>query len=201
MSKLFLANTMANWQLNVTSFSSPIFGQISTAQTKTMVHHFPIRCNQPQIEFSVQFVSEVEYENFQRFVRQHQQDTIKTTRLVWLNWAERNIDNWTGVIGSFRAGGMRRNFAPRATFVVDLVDSMVSHRTELSAIPATLWQTIYGAGMGPDAVLKPPTAAENALALSLTGEDLNGNVQAPGTSSPLPNPSQPGFNTGITAGS
>lgn len=201
MSKLFLANTKANWRLNVVSFSSPVFGEISTAQTKTMAHYFPVRCNQPQIQFSVQFVSEVEYETFQRFVRDHQLDTIKTTRLVWLNWAERNIDNWTGVIRSFRAGGMRRNFAPRASFVVDLVDSMVSNRTSISAIPPTLWQTIYGSGMGPDAVLSPPTAFENSLSLQQTGEDLNGNVN-PGFGSSMPNPAQPGFGpSGITAGS
>lgn len=202
MSKLFLANQQANWQLNVTAFSSPIFGEISAAQTKTMAHYFPIRCNQPQVQFSVQFTSEVEYENFQRFVRAHQLDAIKTTRLIWLNWPERNIDNWTGVIRTFRAGGRRYNFAPMASFVVDLVDSMVSHRTSLAAIPATLWQTIYGSGMGPDAVLQPPSARENALTQLQFGEDYYGNVGNYGTSTGLPNPAQPGLGpVGITAGS
>lgn len=198
MSKLFLANSRTNWQLNVTQFSSPIFGEISSAQTKSMAHHYPVRSNQPEVQFSVQFTSEVEFENFQRFVRSHQQETLANATLLWLNWPERNIDNWTGVIRSFRAGGMRRNYAPQASFVVDLVDSMVSRRTMFASPAQLLWRTIYGAGMGPDAVLGLPTDAENSLAQSLTGQDLYGNVvpQAPGA-----NAAQPGFGpTGSLSG-
>lgn len=201
MSKLFLScsSPVANWQLNVVSFSSPVYGEISTAQTKKMAHYYPIKVNQPQIEFSVQFTSEKEYENFQRFVRQHQQNTLTTTKLVWLNWPQRNIDNWTGVIRMFKAGGMRFNFAPKATFVVDLVDSMVSHRTDLASLGDVSWKNIFGAGMGPDAVLGPPTAAMQQFVIQRTGEDLNGHVISQGP--PIVNPSQPGFGpTGITTG-
>lgn len=190
MSKLFLANNQQNWQLNVTSFSSPLYGQLTSVQTKKMAHHYPIKCAQPEIKFSVQFSSETDYENFQKFVRAHQQGVLASTNLVWLNWPERNIDNWTGVIRQFKAGGMRRNFAPQASFTVDLVDSMLSHRTNLASLPQLLWQTIYGAGMGPGAVLAPPTAAE-----------LSQFFNNPFFSGGSINPSQPGLGLGgITAG-
>jgi hypothetical protein len=208
MSQLLLANNAANWKLNVTQFNSPIYNEVSTSQTKLMAMHFPIRCNQPEIQFNVQFRSENEYENFQRFVRAHQQDALQHANLVSLSWPERNINNWTGVIKKFRAGGMRFNFAPTATFTVDLVDSMVSSRMELVS-EGLLWQTIYGAGMGPDAVLSAPTAFENNLLMQMFGQDLNGNV-APQTGgiggglNPTPgvNPAQPGVGpAGIGAGS
>lgn len=168
MSKLFLANNMANWQLNVVSFSSPLFGMLTSVQTKKMAHHYPIKCSQPEIQFTVQFSNEKDFEDFQRFVRAHQQNvmTVRRPPMIWLNWPERDINNWTGVIRSVRAGGMRANFAPRMQFVVDLVDSMLSHRTELASI-GTPWQAIYGEGMGADSVLGLPSAAEEALAQSL----------------------------------
>ena len=50
-------------------------------------------------------------------------------------------------------------FAPRASFVVELIDSMVSSRTDIASM-ATGWRTIFGEGMGPGAVLAPPTQAE-----------------------------------------
>lgn len=207
MSRLRLATTQGKWELNVLTFSSPIHGTISTAQTKMMAHHYPIKCTQPEIQFSVVFPNEQTYESFQRFVRAHQQDALKTTRLVWLDWPERNINNWTGVIRQFKAGGMRFNPAPHATFVVDLVDSMVSARTDAASLGPLLWRLIYGAGMGPDSVLGAPTLAEQESfynnPLYRNGLDWNSG----GTDAPVANPSQPGagpfwpeLGTTITAG-
>lgn len=160
MSKLTIATNEASWSLNVMSFSAPVHAEMSTAQVKTMAMHFPIRVSQPDMQFSVMFASEVDYENFQRFVRRHQLQAQNSARLLTLNWPQRNITNWTGVIRKFKAGGARRNYAPRATFVVDLVDSMVSQRTELAQLGNTNWQAIYGVGMGPDSVLGAPSANE-----------------------------------------
>lgn len=162
MSFLHLAMGTRGYQLAVTSFSSPIFGTMSSAQTREMEVHFPIKAVQPELELEVQFRSEEDYEDFQRFVRGHHQRALfnpSPSNVVWLNWPERNIDNWTGIIKAFKAGGERRVFAPRASFVVELIDSMVSSRTDIASM-ATSWRTIFGEGMGPGAVLAPPTQAE-----------------------------------------
>jgi hypothetical protein len=113
-------------------------------------------------EIDVQFRSEEDFEDFQRFVRGHQQRVLfnpSPINTVWLNWPERNIDNWTGVIKAFKAGGERFVFAPRASFIVSLIDSMVSSRTDIASLVPN-WRTIYGEGMGPGAVLAPPTQDE-----------------------------------------
>lgn len=200
MSKLRLWSRQGDWQLNVTSFSSPITAQITSVQTKTMAHHYPIKVTQPDLQLSVQFVSETEFEKFQKFVRSHQQDAQATAKLVFLSWPERNIDNWTGIIKQFKAGGMRRNYAPKASFSVDLVDSLVSSRADISTVAQDLWQTIYGVGMK-DGVLGLPSASENQFAGEQFGQDLYGNITG-GNPSPLPNPAQPGFGpSGILSGS
>lgn len=177
MSKLTLTTTGGQWQLNVLTFSSPLYGTVTSAQTKTMAMHFPIKVTQPDVEFSVIFRSEGDYEGFQRFVRNHQQEALAKGAggLCTLNWPQRNIDNWTGVIKKFKAGGMRSNVAPRASFTVDLVDSMVSTRTDISTIPNLFWETIFGRGM-PDGVLGLPSALENQVFGSLLGQDLFGNL-------------------------
>lgn len=197
MSHLYLAMGTRGFKLNVISFSSPIFGSMSSAQTREMAVHFPIKSIQPELNLEVQFRSEEDYEDFQRFVRGHQQRALfnpNPTNVVWLNWPERNIDNWTGVIKAFRAGGERFVFAPRASFIVDLIDSMVSARTDLSSI-ASSPNAIWGEGMGPGAVLAPPTQAERDMAKNNNwgSYDL-----------PAPQPSVGGWgapNGGITAGS
>jgi hypothetical protein len=106
------------------------------------------------------FRSEKEYERFQRFIRNHQQNCMGVPSLLTLNWPERNINNWTGVVEEMPGGGERRNFAPRVSFRVTLIHSMITNRTTLAS-RASSWRAIYGGiGMGPDAVLTPPTAAE-----------------------------------------
>ena len=179
MSFLQLAMGGQGFNLNVTSFSSPISNSVFTVQTKMMAMHFPVKIAQPELQLDVIFRSEVEFENFQRFVRSHQQHVLSSSaNLVWLNWPERNIDNWTGVIKKFTAGGQRFNPVPHASFVVSLVDSMVTRRTDLASMGTVDWRAIAGQGMeqwySSDAMLAPPTAAENALALADYGAPLYG---------------------------
>lgn len=189
MSKLVISTNEAQWKLNVVDFSAPVHSEISSSQVKTMALHFPIRCTQPDMSFSVQFTSEADYENFQRFVRRHQQQANLNAKLLTLDWPQRNITNWTGVIRKFKAGGMRFNYAPHCQFVVDLVDSMVSQRIDLASLGNVDWQAIYGLGMT-DGVLKTPSLADdlrfgNSPALSGTG----------------PTGQMPGFGPGILTGS
>lgn len=157
MSQLRLYNT--RWgtrNLNILSFTSPITGQIPSAQARTLIHHFPIRALQPELELEVVFRGEREYEDFQLWVRNVQIDAqtnaISPGVTIW--WPQRSIYNWTGVIKNFRAGGARGNYVPRAKFVIDLIDSMVSARTTLSSF-GTPFQEIYSGSVITDVTEAP----------------------------------------------
>lgn len=146
MSQLKISNSRwGDRYLNVLAFSSPVSGMMDSAQTRQIIHHFPWKALQPELELSVIFRGEAEYEDFQRWVRNVQIDSqvnaISPGVTLW--WPERSIYNWTGLIKAFQAGGARRNYAPRARFIVDLVDSMVSSRTTLASL-GTSYEEIYG---------------------------------------------------------
>lgn len=131
-------NNFGNFRLNVTSFSSPIFGSINGTQTKKQMHWYPIKSNQPEIEFEVQFASEKDYETFQKFVRNSQLWSLNAPRpMVHLNWPERNINNWSGLITQFVAGGTRANPAPKAKFTVFLFDNFIAQYTEMASLAPT----------------------------------------------------------------
>lgn len=194
MSKLMIRSRGlgSQFELNVLEFSAPIVAQISPAQTRTMMQYFPIKVNQSTIELSVIFSNEKEFERFQQFVRASQVTALTNGQYpgVVLNWPERDIRNWSGVIKNFRAGGARRNYAPRAKFVVDLIESSLAKRTEISSIAAD-WTTIFG---GLDQELDLPALAESLLGAvgtvlgNLTtgtqspfaGNITNGNLGIPG---------------------
>ena len=144
-------------------FSSPIFGTMSSAQTREMEVHFPIKAVQPELELEVQFRSEEDYEDFSASSvgitsAPPVQPPARPTWSGW-NWPERNIDNWTGVIKAFKAGGERRVFAPRQLLSWELIDSMVSSRTDIASM-ATAGAPSSGMGMGPGSGAGSPTQAE-----------------------------------------
>lgn len=171
MSQLQLATATKMFKLNVTAFESPMYEQISSCQTKRMAVHFPIRITQPDIQFSVCFRNEREFEDFQAAVRVSQQNALSRAGLVTLFWPERSIINWTGVIKRFVAGGQRFNVMPTAAFRVHLVDSLVTSRTENGSLAAN-WQSIYGFGMMGNAVLQLPSAAEAQQILTEFGQNI-----------------------------
>lgn len=146
MSQLRLSNPNYGVRyLNVLAFSAPMVGQIAAAQTRTMVQHFPIKALQPELELEVVFRNEEAYQDFQRYVRNIQVDAQShdSSPGVSLYWPQRSIYNWTGVIKTFQAGGRRANYAPRAKFTVDLVDSMMSSKTFIASI-ASQFEEIWG---------------------------------------------------------
>jgi hypothetical protein len=129
--------------MNVISFSSPIIGSIGGAQTKKNMVWYPIKANQPEIQFEVQFLSEMDYERFSDFVQDSQVWAMTaTTPMVYLDWPERNINQWSGLISEFEAGGKRANPTPQAQFTVFLFDSFVSRYTEMSTIPANFYNSL-----------------------------------------------------------
>jgi len=139
LSQLTIAtDTLGTFNLNVLAFSSPIFGSISGAQTRDQMHWYPIKANQPEIQFDVQFFGEKDYESFQNMVHLSQRSSLTASQpMVHLNWPERNINNWSGLITQFQGGGMRFNPAPRAKFTVFLFDSFVSQYNQLSELAST----------------------------------------------------------------
>ena len=127
-----------SWNVNVLDFSSPIYDTFVSAQTKTKTVWFPIKTNQPSIQFDVQFVNEIDYENFQNFVRISQIMALSAQPTapyaITLYWPARSIDNWSGYITQFLAGGRKANPAPRARFSVDLIKSMITDLTTLTSM-------------------------------------------------------------------
>ena len=162
MSKLILTGYNGlEFELNVTQFRSPMSAQISSAQTRTMLQHFPIRCGQPDIQFTVQFPNLELKHRFQNFVRDHQIRARDITEdwggHVTLFWPQRNIENWTGYITGFKVIERRFEYAPVVTFGVDLIDSLMSMRTTVSSSSAR-FEAIYGPQIPDyDAILEPIT--------------------------------------------
>ena len=138
MSKLRIYSNISEViELNVVGFSSPVQQQIPSVQAKKMLLHFPYMVTQPTVTFQVVFVSEQDYEAFQAFVRLHHVNSISEDydkSAITLKWPERGINNWTGYIKAFQAGGERFNYAPRGECVVDLVDSFISRKTLQSSL-------------------------------------------------------------------
>lgn len=170
MSQLIVTSNIQQFTMNVTGFSSPIYGSISSAQTNTEAVYFPTKMSQPDIQFDVQFASVADFTNFGLFVHNHQQNALLTSNPVTLNWPERNINNFSGFIQKFQTGGAKALYAPTGRFVVSLVSSTVSSRTIVASI-ANPWFTVYGIGLA-DGVLGAPSAANGSLQLNTFGETI-----------------------------
>lgn len=172
MSKLILrGHKGAEFKLNVTQFRSPLSASINTVQTRTMTHHFPIRAGQPDIQFTVQFRSIEDHHAFRDFVRSHQRNAqiadqtstaLDNSGMITLFWPERGITNWTGYITSMPGREVRFDYAPKITFGVMLITSMLSERT-YQASSGNDFFTIAGQQIGPylgnliDELIQPPT--------------------------------------------
>ena len=138
-----------DFNLNVLQFRSPMSAAINSVQTHTMLQHFPIRCGQPDIQFTVQFTHREDKTKFQSFVREHQVKAISgTKREVTLWWPERNITNWSGYISEFHVAERRFDYSPIVTFGVDLVESMMSTLTTVSSMGVD-FSAVWGTEIGP----------------------------------------------------
>jgi len=135
-----------DFYLNVVSFNSPISGEIRGVQTKTQAQYFPIKAFQPDLVCSVVFPSEAVWEQWQDWARTNMvnSQSSNSTGLpgVTLNWPERNINNWTGIIPVTKAGGMRWNYAPRTQVEFQLVVSLVSNLQVFQSF-ASGWQGLF----------------------------------------------------------
>ena len=135
------------FKLVVTQFSSPMSATINSAQTRRMMNHFPIRAGQPDIQFTAHFTSQDDKHKFHDFVRDHQLNALDDRYTesatsgggaVTLMWPERGIRSWSGYIVDVPVEEMRFDYAPKLTFGVMLVSSLMTKRT-------------FGASMGSSA--------------------------------------------------
>jgi hypothetical protein len=162
----------AVFKLNVTQFRSEMSAAINTVQTRKMLHHFPIRAGQPDIQFTVQFSSRQAHHDFVDFVRDHQRNahtanyapgsTPLSRGAVVLLWPERDIINWEGYIVGMPVRVARFDYAPKVTFGVSLMSSLMSTSTTIASLGST-FEAIIGVEI-PDYVpfdpafdLTPPT--------------------------------------------
>lgn len=133
--------------LNVTNFDSPVYGEMNSAQTKSQMQYFPIKAFQPELVCDVIFPSEYLWEQWQTWVRQNMINSQNSNATgnpgVTLNWPQRNINNWTGIISAAKAGGMRWNYTPRTRVEFQLVASLVSNLGVFSSFGSS-WQSILG---------------------------------------------------------
>lgn len=169
MSKLIVKGHNANrFELNITQFRSPMSAAINSAQTRNMMHHFPIRAGQPDIQFTAHFASIPDKHDFQDFVREHQRNALtdqygsssSSTGAITLSWPERDINNWTGYIVTMPIREVRFDYAPRVTFGVALVDSMLSERTFNLSLGNSFWSVL---GQAISAYVPDPADYDNQL--------------------------------------
>ena len=137
----------AQFKLNVTQFRSPMNADITTVQTRKMAQHFPVRAGQPDVQFTVQFRSIDEYHAFRDFVRDHQRNSqvadhtptrTDNSGMINLFWPQRGITDWWGYITSLQVREARFIYAPKLTFGVMLVSSMLTERTYNASLGNTL---------------------------------------------------------------
>lgn len=145
----------ARFALNVTQFRSPMSAAINSVQTRKMVQHFPIRAGQPDIQFTVQFPSIDAHHKFRDFVRDHQRNTLSdkyasanvSDGAIILNWPERDIVDWKGYITSMPGREIRFEYAPKVTFGVMLIESLMTQRTFNFSLGNEFW-SILGQALG-----------------------------------------------------
>lgn len=200
------ALSQSDFFLNVVSFDSPIFGEMNAGQTKTQTQYFPIKAFQPELVCDVIFASEANWQAWQSWAQTNMVNCQSSNNTgqpgVTLNWPERNINNWTAVIPSIKAGGMRRNYAPRTRIQFQLIVSLVSNLAIFSSFGPGSWRGIFGAtavGSNLDSIFQLP---ENISGGSITPGNAR-TIQAggPGATNLL-NQNAPGlgtFSNGLTA--
>lgn len=120
---------------------------MNSGQTKTQIQYFPIKAFQPELVCNVIFASENDWQNWQTWARTNMVNAQNSNNTgspgVTLNWPERNINNWIGIIPSIKAGGMRRNYTPRTRVEFQLVTSLVSNLAIFASF-GSAWQGIFG---------------------------------------------------------
>ena len=141
----------SDFYLNVLSFDSPVFGEMNSGQARSAIQYYPIKAYQPELSCEVIFPSEVIWQAWQIWSRQNMinaQTAGTSNGSVSLNWPERSINDWTGIICATKAGGRRANYTPRTTVQFQLVISLVSTLGTFAAVGNAISGLTSGAVSG-----------------------------------------------------
>lgn len=163
MSLMHISGQPGTISVRVTRFTSPLTGTLNSAQVRLMEVHFPIKASQQTIQFQLQIASLQELQQIQDYVRSHHRSALASGAdvaadpLVYFNWPQRNINNWSGLILGIEAGGSRFEIATKINIQVMLVDSLLSTRV-FSSSSGTPFSNIIGAEQKspwPDGIIPP----------------------------------------------
>lgn len=128
--RMYSAGVGTLW-VKVVSFNTSLDGTITPSQTKQALHHYPRRAAHQNISFQVVCRDATELATIQSFIRHHQRHALTSPAnpevVLW--WPQRGIRDWSGIIKKVEAGGKRFSVAPKVSFTVDLVDSLLAEKT------------------------------------------------------------------------
>lgn len=190
-------------KLNVVSFMSPIFASTSSTQTQSSQQHHPIRTQQPNIRFDVQFNSQKAFEEWQTFVRSIQLKLLKgkdpnDVAVVTLWWPERDIRNWQGIIKDAEGGAERFKWAPFTVVEVELTKGIVAQGSALAFSFASDFDSIFGGVQNTIPSADRLITTPDAVTPPLIGSSLDADARAqgqqitPGSTAPTPSSTGPG---------
>lgn len=128
--RIYCAGAGTLW-VKVIGFDSSLEGEIQPSQTKQALHHYPRRASHQNVNFQIICRDSREMATFQSFVRRHHKYALSSPSnpevVLW--WPQRGIRDWSGIIKKVEVGDKRFNTAPKVSFTVELVDSMLSKKT------------------------------------------------------------------------
>lgn len=154
--RMYCAGAGTIW-VKVIGFNSSLEGTIVPSQTKQALHHYPRKAQHQNITFQVVFRDSKELAEFQGFVRRHQKYALASPSnpevVLW--WPQRGIRDWSGIIKKVEAGDKRFNVAPKLSFTVDLVNSLLSQKTWWSS-RGEEFSKFFGSAIGPPSDWKVP---------------------------------------------
>jgi hypothetical protein len=147
--------------LKVNRFTTQLIGDMRSSQTKTALHHYPIKGAHQLLVMECIFSNWDEYRSVQEYVRRHQIRALRTVQQpeVVLYWPERGIENWSGVIKTIAAGDERFNVAPTSSLEIQLIDSMISQKTWTSSFGEDFGKFFESAMNLEDPWIVPPPAS------------------------------------------
>lgn len=184
--RMYCAGAGTLW-VKVIGFQSSLDGTIQPSQTKQALHHYPRRAGHQTINFQLVCRDSKELSLIQNFIRRHHKYALTSPQnpevVFW--WPERGIRDWSGIIKKVEAGDKRFNVAPKLSFTVDLVDSLLSEKTWWSSA-ADDFAKFYEGNLEPPGELTPPVLPGLPPSVPGGGQQWGGGFPGQTTNPPSP---------------
>jgi hypothetical protein len=136
-------------QICIVQYNLGFSSEIQTSQLRNGVVHYPIKVVQNDFTFVVQYRSDDEYQNAQKFITNAARNALTPGKAnggaIRLYWPDFNLD-YSGYIKSQKMGAEKFDFAPKQTYVMQcLRDSIYSPTLTYSTAPN--FNAIYGTSL------------------------------------------------------